>query len=1462
MEEIVHKVIRVSAVDEVTRPLAEMNQRIRTLEAALSEMAGKFTQSTSGQSAFRSALEQTKASANETSESLKKINATVERIKSPKVIKADADTKPAETKLDKLASEAAQLGKKSPKIKPEVDSAPAEHGLSRLKSAFSNTAKAGSRLKDFVAGGILAQGITSLGGSMAQMAKEGFEAAKAGQETAEKWHNIGMTKSDIKAAGDAVRDLKENSMLSGAAASNMITRFYGLTGSTEKAQELAHGVGSIADQMKMTTEQADSFANGLTRIEASGKVSAQSLGRLEKTAPGLTAALQQASGMSKKAFDDLLSSGKMTSDQFNDILSKASGNWKKYSEEWAKTPDGALHHIQQVWYDTKKTLMAPLVSVSATGLDALSKALSSPAVTQAITQLGQGLANVAKSTAEWLTPKHVSDLTHVVSDIVTIGSAIAKSAWKTFQTIIEAIAKPFEKIGGSKSGDSMDHFAKAMDAITHNKAAMTIISGIGSALATYFVASKLLAAADGLNKLYKGLVQIGSLGTLSSKGNIFKDVGALGSKIFDKATLTKSAQDGADAASQEFATRMERNVSKTNSKGWFKNLFSGSTTAAETAGAEAGASFSSRMAAKATAGSTWLAVGKGIAGKLGTGLVAGLGAVDLARGLTPSFQGDKMKMIGKGAGALIGAGIGFMLGGPVGATVGGTVGHFLGGTIAKGVVGALKGAFNVGYTLGELLTGKISFSSLADKFKKTMSNAFKSVGDAWNNVVKWWNGEPTKGSSSKSKQPSKEAVESLGGNNYSKADIANVKAMNKAITAYTNSLKKLKDAVKHNDPTKEINSMNKGLTSATKSWSKLSKPLNDVSKDFTSFGKSSKTMASSIKSLTGKNGVSSFAKDLKSLEKELKSSKLDKYFDDLAKSLKKSKLADEFKQMAKYMKDTVKEWKQFVTPVKDVTKYMEAFVKMMKDFGTKKDPLYNLDEDIQKLDKTAKKSQFGKELANQMSIANKEMSGKHSFVSEFSNITKQLEKDLASFKRAFSKDWESTWKGLDSPVKRALATVYDVADGRLENILRDERSFTGAFMKSWNSWIDDVKSSFRSGFNKLPEYATSAMKDIVSRLNRGISGINSVISQFGGDKHLSTISYATGTFAPHPGGKAVLNDGNAPQKQELVWEPSRGFSFPQGQYTVHDLEKGAMVFNAGQVQSLKRGAGLFPHYAGGTLSDEEMEKIGEAFENNPKAASKDLVLKMTNWNSNVPVVSDLGKSIAVAFSQGIANVLKDLLGEVKEPINGDWTPVIRSAAAHMHVTLSAGQIGKLLRQIQTESGGNEHITQQVQDVNSAAGNPAKGLLQFIPQTFNTWALPGHHNIFSGFDQIMAAINALNHGGEGGWGNIGNGHGWASGGHITSMMRGWVGDNPERDEYVINPYNSNALPLIEQAYQSATMNRPELRSSVPSGSNSQLVALVRAAVEKLDNIDIHPQVAVRDIASSVNKHNAKEWALLN
>lgn len=54
--------------------------------------------------------------------------------------------------------------------------------------------------------------------------------------------------------------------------------------------------------------------------------------------------------------------------------------------------------------------------------------------------------------------------------------------------------------------------------------------------------------------------------------------------------------------------------------------------------------------------------------------------------------------------------------------------------------------------------------------------------------------------------------------------------------------------------------------------------------------------------------------------------------------------------------------------------------------------------------------------------------------------------------------------------------------------------------------------------------------------------------------------------------------------------------------------------------------------------------------------------------------------------------------------------------------------------------GNQNEMQKIHDVNSAAGNPAGGPLQFTKSTFEAFAFPGHHNWRSSFDQVLAFLN--------------------------------------------------------------------------------------------------------------------------
>ncbi|KMT62651.1 tape measure protein [Paenilisteria newyorkensis] len=134
------------------------------------------------------------------------------------------------------------------------------------------------------------------------------------------------------------------------------------------------------------------------------------------------------------------------------------------------------------------------------------------------------------------------------------------------------------------------------------------------------------------------------------------------------------------------------------------------------------------------------------------------------------------------------------------------------------------------------------------------------------------------------------------------------------------------------------------------------------------------------------------------------------------------------------------------------------------------------------------------------------------------------------------------------------------------------------------------------------------------------------------------------------------------------------------------------------------------------------------------------------------IVNELGRGAFSKFGKATTDYVKEKVASLgfggagpAGPAGANaqaWAPIIQQAAAAMRVNLSGGELGGIIAQIHRESGGNQRITQSsaVVDVNTLSGNPAKGLLQYIPQTFGSYAVKGHNNIFSGYDQLLAFFN--------------------------------------------------------------------------------------------------------------------------
>ena len=375
------------------------------------------------------------------------------------------------------------------------------------KKARTSVINYSQALKANILGGWISSGLTNLTTGIKGVITNGMAAAKVGAAMEARWKNIGLAAGGVKQLSTQVGDLKTNTYLSAQSVNALQTRFYGMTHSIQQTKVLTQSVGSLTDKLKLSEQQSNAFAGGLARIESSGKVSSRTLGRLEKQAPGLTAALQKASGMSKKAFSDLLSSGKMTADQFNQLMIKASGDYKQNAKAFSQTSGGAMHKLRAEWVTTQAKLAKPLLKVSSTGLNELSQALNNKDTQRGLQMIAKGMANVAVDAAKFIGFLAKHQTTVKVFGATVLGLA---ATFKTMQGAVIAVdvVKNFGKLmAGAKEVKGFSLAVKGLGVAFRFMTgpigiAITAVTAIGVALTELYKHNKKFRAfVNGMGKL-------------------------------------------------------------------------------------------------------------------------------------------------------------------------------------------------------------------------------------------------------------------------------------------------------------------------------------------------------------------------------------------------------------------------------------------------------------------------------------------------------------------------------------------------------------------------------------------------------------------------------------------------------------------------------------------------------------------------------------------------------------------------------------------------------------------------------------------------------------------------------------------------------------------------------------------------------------------------------------------------
>lgn len=514
------------------------------------------------------------------------------------------------------------------------------------------------------------------------------------------------------------------------------------------------------------------------------------------------------------------------------------------------------------------------------------------------------------------------------------------------------------------------------------------------------------------------------------------------------------------------------------------------------------------------------------------------------------------------------------------------------------------------------------------------------------------------------------------------------------------------------------------------------------------------------------------------------------------------------------------------------------------------------------------------------------------------NGVENVRKSMESRSKSIEKAWNNTWSTIGRFTQNAWKNIKNYASSGVDNVHDAISGGLNTINRIWNAGWNAFANFFKGIWNGIKQAAADGMNGVISVINAAIGGINKVWSFFTGHgtglKELGKVHFAQGgTVHRH---LSVINDGDGPDWKELVQTPDGNLFMSQERNWTGFLPEGTRVYSGAETRQIMNAVGVSHYATGGIVGAQHfadggiigegidwakgsLENIGSwlgdkldaimDFLDDPLKAVKGLLNKATSG-----LYKGLGNFAGIAhgvldkLTQPIADWFKKhlepILDKLEEANPGGagvarWRPFIERAAKMEGISLTPTMMRKMLTQINTESKGNPAA---IGGTDGLADGRATGLLQFKPGTFRSWIWHGHGNIMNGFDQILAAFNALQHGGEGGWGSFGiPGRGWATGGEITSQQFGWVGDNPEHHEFVLNPYAVSAEPLLDRAFEATAQAQPA-SSSTGNGNSKldQMIDLLGKVLVAIESQETDIYLDGEKITDNSNKRNAKNWSL--
>lgn len=1340
----------------------------------------------------------------------------------------------------------------------------ASTGLRSLKQQAEEVGDKFHRIKEIAVGTFIgsavAGGIRTITGFVAGLGQEALSSSDALQKFKSTMQLGGFGEKEIdsatkqvkKYADDTVYDLGTVSNTTAQLAANGVKDYMGLT---EAAGNLNAQAGGNAETFK-------SVAMMLTQTAGAGKLTTENWNQLADAIPGASGVLQKAmkeNGAYTGNFRDAMANGQVSADEFNDALTKLGSN------DAAKKAATATNTFEGAW----GALEANVVS----GLDSIIDRIGKDKLTGVINQLADVSTNAFGAIADVVARlfdyigTHKKEISSLVNSVKTIAGAFIGGIWDIAKGTLTGIAGAFGLIGtdSKKAHDPLKVLSDILGEVAKHK---DLIRALGAAIAAAFVTNKIIGFVTAMNAFIKAqsLATIGQkLLNLAMKANpigiIITILVALGVAFYELYKHNKKFREFIDGLVKG-AADFFKGIGK-----WFGeagkaigDFFGGLTKWAEQGIKDIGKFFGG--------------LGKWFGG-IGKSIGSGAGAIGkwfdgLVKGFIKGW--DKFIEITVKLAKGFGKVLLYALAVPIGIAI----------IITKPLVEPLKKIFNalISWTkkawkgLTSFLekiwdpiqkTWTKSWNAISNLFSKVLNGIKKIFTNAINNIKKIL----TVGLKviSKAWSTTWNAISNVFGKIWKglqKVLENELKFYKKIFTATLSFITKLWD--KSWDFVSDVfekiwNGIKKFFNPIIK-WLEniISDALNGIKKAWNRswdaiFDFFSDTW-NNIKH-TGRKGINALKDTLGDVL-----GKIGKTFSNTWDGIKNGfgAMWDGLKSLA---------GKGINAVIKIPNAGIEGINGLIHDFGGPKSAL-------SKIPKVAFATGTGAFGNMRRAITNPTMAVLNDgFDSPETGNKEALIHPNGAMEIVQGRNTE-----------RLLMPGTEVLNASELSMLMGSQHFasgTGFLGSIWDdvkgagSWVGKTASNAWDGIKSATEKYTKMFGFITNAIAHPVKTLENVFDPKSGGMGNMMDGLATGTFK-HVKSQAVdwwkslwgmANDeasggGGSSELLKEVIKLGTGKPYVWGATGPDSFDCSGLVQDA-----LKQMGKSFPHYSGDQFSSStavsdpksgDLAFFGEGGSqhvgvyggngkmfsamspgSNPNigwAKVSDWSEKLAGYHRVPGLKSDDSKS---SSSNPMASLIKGQVGGMFDWIKkfiaptqdspgepagdgvGRWKSDVTKALGKLGLSTSGGMVSKVLRQIQTESGGNAGA---MGGNDGLADGNATGLMQVKPGTFRAYAAAGHTNIMNGYDNILAGLAYAKSRYGSDLSFLGQGHGYANGGRTHGI--GIVGEVPGEDEWVTNPNRQTADRNIIGSIK-------ETAQKQPNSFAAKLANIVNGAKSGMQNV---------------------------